>query len=248
RGEFMLQYQPMVLLQSGRLFGVEALVRWEHPQRGRIAPSEFIPLAEESGSIIPLGRWVLREACRQAQAWRQAFPAGGDWSISVNVSAKQLQDLSFVYDVEQALKETRLEPSRLILEITESVMMHDVPATMQRLAELKALGVRLAIDDFGTGYSSLSYLREFPFDLLKIDKSFIDDIGTTVTRKQLARAIIELGKTLDLELVAEGIEHSEQAVRLQDMDCELGQGFYFARPMDAAGVESLLRDISRDAA
>lgn len=248
RGEFMLQYQPMVLLEDGRLFGVEALVRWDHPERGRIAPSEFIPLAEESGAIIPLGRWILREACRQASAWRLDFPGGGDWTMSVNVSAKQLQDPGFVHDVAEALHESRLDPSRLILEITESVMMHDVPAMMGRLDELKALGVRLAIDDFGTGYSSLSYLREFPFDLLKIDKSFIDDVGGTVTRKQLARAIIELGKTLDMELVAEGIERGEQAARLQDMDCELGQGFYFAEPMDAAGVEDLLRSLSSQAA
>src|SRR5581483_1886691 len=244
RGEFVLQYQPMVLLQTGELFGVEALVRWQHPRRGTIPPADFIPLAEESGAILPLGRWVLAEACRQAREWQERFPAQATWLMSVNVSVKQLQDAAFVDDVRRIIAETGIMPERLILEITESVMMHDVGSMMRRLHALKELGVKLAIDDFGTGYSSLSYLREFPFDMLKIDKSFIDDVGQMRNRKELTKAIIELGKTLDLELVAEGIEHNEQLSRLQSLECELGQGFLFAQPMDAVAVDALLASLT----
>lgn len=244
RDEFVLEYQPMVLLQSGKLSGMEALVRWNHPRRGLMPPLEFIPLAEESGAILRLGNWVLTQACRQAAAWHTRYPSGDGWSMSVNVSVKQLQDPAFAGEVAQALNESGLDPHWLILEITESAMMQDAAAMMKRLQELKALGVRLAIDDFGTGYSSLSYLREFPFDLLKIDKSFIDDIGSMENQKELTKAIIGLGKTLDLELVAEGIEHADQLSRLQSMDCELGQGFLFAKPMDVAAVEDLLASLA----
>ena len=170
----------------------------------------------------------------------QAQTTEADWTISVNVSVRQLQNARFVSEVAEALADSGLEPQRLILEITESVMMQDVPSMMERLNELKSLGVRLAIDDFGTGYSSLSYLREFPFDLLKIDKAFIDDLGERTERKDLTRAIIELGKTLDLQLVAEGIESGEQVTRLTSLDCGLGQGFYFAEPLDAHAVTTLL--------
>jgi diguanylate cyclase (GGDEF)-like protein/PAS domain S-box-containing protein len=254
RDEFILHYQPMVELQTGRLYGVEALVRWQHPRRGLIQPNDFIGLAEESGAIMGLGRCVMERACRQAVVWENAFPAASDWTLSVNVSARQLQHPGFVAEVAQILRDTGLSPRRLILEITESVMMHDVKLMMGRLQDLKALGVRLAIDDFGTGYSSLSYLRQFPFDLLKIDKSFIDDVGSVTRQKEMTRAIIELGKTLDLELVAEGIERNEQLSRLKTMDCEVGQGFYFARPLDSEDVEALLsqlvagRETDRDAA
>ena len=240
RNEFVLQYQPMITLQTGELSGVEALVRWQHPSRGLIQPGDFISLAEDSGSIIGLGRWVLEHACRQATAWQMTFPHATDWTLSVNVSAKQLQHPGFVGEVEHILHATGLRPDRLILEITESVMMNDAKLMMTRLQELKNLGLRLAIDDFGTGYSSLSYLRQFPFDLLKIDKSFIDDVGSTDQQKELTRAIIELGRTLDLELVAEGIERSEQLSRLLSLDCNLGQGFFFAKPLDREGVEELL--------
>ncbi|MBF6598921.1 MAG: EAL domain-containing protein [Dehalococcoidia bacterium] len=243
RHEFVLQYQPVILLKTGELFGVEALVRWHHPTRGVIQPSDFIPLAEESGAILPLGSWILGESCRQAKAWQDAFPLTQPWTMSVNVSVRQLQNASFVADVAQAIELTGLAPQRLILEITESVMMQDIDATMTRLGQLKALGVRLAIDDFGTGYSSLSYLRQFPFDLLKIDKSFIDDVGRTAGR-ELTSAIIELGKTLDLELVAEGIERDEQLSRLLALECELGQGFFFAPPMDAGAIEDLLSSLT----
>jgi len=244
RDEFVIHYQPMVLLQSGRLSGWEALVRWQHPRHGLMPPVEFIPLAEESGVILRLGNWVLTQACRQAAAWHARYSSADDLWISVNVSVKQIQSPAFVAEVAHALAESGLEPHRLILEITESVMMQHVPNTLKRLHELKALGVGLAIDDFGTGYSSLSYLRQFPFDLLKIDKSFIDDLGAVASPKDLTGAIVELGKTLDLRLVAEGIERREQLDRLVSMDCDLGQGFYFAEPMEGAAVEELLSSLS----
>lgn len=239
REEFVLHYQPIFLLRDGCLSGVEALVRWQHPRRGLVQPQEFIPLAEESGAILPLGLWVLRQACALAFRWQQQYPSSPSWTMSVNVSAKQLEAPSFVEQVSAVLAETALEPSRLTLEITESVVMYDSALMLERLRELKALGVGLAIDDFGTGYSSLNYLRQFPFDVLKIDKSFIDDLGTGLNQKEVARAIIELGKTLDLEVVAEGIERGEQLSRLQTLDCELGQGFLFAKPMDSQEIEKL---------
>jgi diguanylate cyclase (GGDEF)-like protein len=238
--EFVLRYQPVILLATGQLFGVEALVRWQHPRRGLIQPVDFISLAEDSGAILPLGAWILQEACRQAAAWERAFPDSGEWTLSVNISAKQLQHPGYVAEVERILAETQLPPHRLILEITESVMMQDVTLMMTRLTDLKALGVRLAIDDFGTGYSSLSYLRQFPFDLLKIDKSFIDDVTAVPQQKELTRAIIELGKTLELELVAEGIENPDQLSRLQSLDCQFGQGYYFAQPLEPEAVTDLL--------
>jgi len=244
REEFFIHYQPMVLLKSGRLIGLEALVRWQHPSRGVLPPSQFIALAEESGAILELGKWVLRRACEQAVAWQARYPSDPPWTMSVNVSVKQLQHHAFVEDVAEVLRETGIEPHTLILEITESVMMQDVSRTLGLLAEIKALGVRLAIDDFGTGYSSLSYLRQFPFDLLKIDKSFIDDVGMIMQQKELTRAIIELGKTLDMELVAEGIERREQLTRLQSMECELGQGFYFAEPLAPDAVPELLGELT----
>jgi EAL domain-containing protein (putative c-di-GMP-specific phosphodiesterase class I) len=185
---------------------------------------------------------VLREACFQAKAWQALYASDPPWTISVNVSVKQLQHPTFVADVAEVLRASGIDPRTLVLEITESVMMQDVTATMALLRKLKGLGVRLAIDDFGTGYSSLSYLRQFPFDLLKIDKSFIDDVGVIVNQKELTSAIIELGKTLDMELVAEGIERRDQLTRLQTLDCEMGQGFLFAEPMEAAAVERLLRE------
>jgi diguanylate cyclase (GGDEF)-like protein/PAS domain S-box-containing protein len=244
RDEFVLQYQPIFLLRSGELFGVEALVRRRHPERGVLPPGDFIGLAEESGVILPLGAWVLRRACEQARAWQDGAADSATWTMSINVSVKQLQQPGFVDQVAAALRESRLEPARLILEITESVMVENAPAMLSRLQALKALGVRLAIDDFGTGYSSLSYLRQFPLDLLKIDKAFVDDVAARTGEKELTRAIIELGKTLDLELVAEGIERGEQATQLASLDCELGQGFYFARPLDADAVELLLREMA----
>jgi diguanylate cyclase (GGDEF)-like protein/PAS domain S-box-containing protein len=238
RGQFAVHYQPIVALATEEITGLEALVRWHHPHRGMIPPAAFIPLAEETGLIIPIGRWVLRQACQQARRWRQ--PEGRKLSISVNLSARQFQDAGLVDDVARALRHADLDPGSLVLEITESLLMHDTDATIAKLGELKALGVRLAIDDFGTGYSSLSYLRRFPVDILKVDKSFIDAVAGNGEGSALAQAIIQLGHTLRLQTVAEGVEAPQQASQLRTLKCELGQGYYFAQPLDADEVAALL--------
>ena len=225
--ELVLYYQPVVRLQGHEILGVEALLRWEHPTRGLIPPNQFIPLAEETGLIIPMGRWVLETACQEGVRLHEAFPHGEPLAISVNLSVRQLQSESIVADVRSALTKTGLPPSSLVLEITESVMMSDTDFAVQRLSDLKALGVRLAMDDFGTGYSSLSYLSRFPVDILKMDRSFVG-AGENVA---LQSAIIALGASLDLDVVAEGIELPEQEQSLHDLGCEIGQGFLFARPM-----------------
>jgi diguanylate cyclase (GGDEF)-like protein/PAS domain S-box-containing protein len=242
--ELLLHYQPMILLDTGQLYGVEALMRWQHPRRGLLAPADFIPLAEESGAIIELGRWALSQACRQAVAWQRAYPGLNGWTLSVNVSVKQLQHPEFVDDVRHILQETGMIPSRLILELTETMMMQDLGLMMSRLRELKTLDVQLAIDDFGTGYSSLSYLQNSPFDLLKIDKSFIDDVGEAERQKEVTRAIIELGKSLEMELVAEGIERSDQLSSLKTLDCDLGQGFLFSRPLEPDKVGEMFAELA----
>jgi diguanylate cyclase (GGDEF)-like protein/PAS domain S-box-containing protein len=237
-GQFVVHYQPIVALTTEQVTGLEALVRWRHPHRGIIPPAAFIPLAEETGLIIPIGRWVLEQACQQTRQWQQAV--GRRLSISVNLSVRQFQDPGLVDDVAHALHQADLDPGSLVLEITESLLMHDTDATIVKLGELKALGVRLAIDDFGTGYSSLSYLRRFPVDILKVDKSFIDAVADDAQDSALAQAIIELGHTLRLQTVAEGVEAPEQARQLRALQCELGQGYYFAQPLDADQVAALL--------
>jgi diguanylate cyclase (GGDEF)-like protein/PAS domain S-box-containing protein len=233
-----LHYQPVVRLGDGSVAGVEALVRWRHPERGLIGPDQFIPLAEEMGLIVPLGRWVLREGCRRAKAFQA--PSNAPLSMAINLSVKQLQHSDIVGDVRDALAESRLEPQTLTLEITESVMMTDTELAIERLEELKALGVRLAMDDFGTGYSSLSYLSRLPVDILKMDRSFLR-AGATPEASDLATAVVALGKTLELDIVAEGIEFPEQWETLRDLGCDLGQGYHFARPMDADATLEYLR-------
>ncbi len=235
--QLAVHYQPIVRLRRGEIYGVEALLRWEHPTRGNIQPDQFIPLAEETGLIIPIGRWVLQMACRDGAVMHERFPRQEPLTISVNLSVRQLQSETIVADVQQALDMSGLPPSSLVLEITESVMLADTELAVRRLQDLKSLGVRLAMDDFGTGYSSLSYLGQFPVEILKMDRSFL----ASRDNDALAAAIIALGENLTLEVVAEGIEHSEQASWLQDQGCELGQGFHFARPMaDLALYEYLL--------
>ena len=241
-GEFALEYQPIFLLQSGTIVGLEGLLRWHHPQRGLLEPTEFIPLAEESGAIIPIGSWVLREACAQGASWQAALPADRKWAVGVNVSARQLQSVSFVDEVACALRDSGLAPEHLVLEITETVLMQDAGSSLERLQELKHLGVRLAIDDFGTGYASLTYLRQCPFDFLKVDQSFVADMCPPGANSELARAIIALGKTLGLIVVAEGIENEDQLARLRDMGCDSGQGFHLARPLPAEEAGRLLLD------
>jgi diguanylate cyclase (GGDEF)-like protein/PAS domain S-box-containing protein len=226
-----LYYQPVVRIQDGSIEGVEALLRWRHPERGMIPPDQFIPLAEETGLIVPIGRWVLREGCRHARRMRDALPEA-DLTMSINLSVKQLQHSDVIADVRDAVQEAGIDPSALTLEITETVLMADTDLAVTRLRELKALGVRLALDDFGTGYSSLSYLSRFPVDILKMDRSFLCD-GATPEMSELASAVLALGTTLNLRVVAEGIELPEQWTSLRELGCELGQGFFFARPMNA---------------
>ena len=240
--QFRLHYQPTIDLHTGRVTGVEALVRWQHPRRGLVPPMEFIPLAEESGLIVPLGHWTIREACRQVRYWQQEIPADEPIGLNVNLSARQLRHPNIVRDVADALDDTGLLPSRLALEITESVLMVDTAATLSRLLELKSLGVRLAIDDFGTGYSSFAYLRRFPIDILKIDKSFVDGVATEPTSGALVDAMIRIGKTLHLETVAEGVERVEQADRLRSLQCDVGQGYLFSRPVPSEAITALLRE------
>jgi diguanylate cyclase (GGDEF)-like protein len=237
--EFTVEYQPIVDLESKSIEGVEALVRWRHPTRGLLSPSEFIPLAEDTGLIVPLGLAVLREACVRAAGWQNP---GHPLAVSVNLSPKQLADPNLVTEVGLALQASGLEPSCLILEMTEDVLMHETEAILHTLREVKALGVRLAIDDFGTGYSSLSYLERFPVDMLKIAKPFVDQLGNGHPRSPLVEAVIRLGEALGLQTVAEGIETAQQLDRLRGLRCHGGQGFLFARPLDERAMDLLLRE------
>ena len=238
--QFELHYQPVVRLHDGRATGVEALVRWRHPERGLVPPDQFIPFAEEIGLIVPIGRWVLREGCRQAVLMQRTLPSDPPMTMAINLSVKQLQHSDIVGDVRDALADSGLDPASLTLEITETVMMTDTELVVQRLKELKDLGVRLAMDDFGTGYSSLSYLSKFPVDILKMDRSFLREDASPETAG-LATAVVSLGETLQLEVVAEGIELSEQWTTLRDLGCDKGQGYFFARPMDSDSVLDFLR-------
>jgi diguanylate cyclase (GGDEF)-like protein len=235
--QFFLVYQPTFDLQTEEMTGVEALIRWEHPVRGIIAPDAFIPLAEETGLIVPIGRWVLRTACEQGARWQRH---GRSLGIAVNLSGRQLDEDDVVQDVAEALEAAGLDPLALTLEITETALMRDADAAAGTLGALKALGVRLAVDDFGTGYSSLAYLRQFPVDALKIDRSFISGIAASGDSKALIHTLVQLGKTLGLETVGEGIEEQVQLRNLQDEDCDSGQGFLFARPLDTDAIEGLL--------
>jgi diguanylate cyclase (GGDEF)-like protein len=239
RGELLLHYQPVVELEGGRLEGVEALVRWRHPTRGMIAPSEFVPLAEETGLVLRLGRFVLHEACRQAAAWRAAYGGSAPSWVSVNLSGRHLLEPSLVDDVRAALAASTLEPHRLMLEITETVLVEDVERAIEQLHALRTLGVRVAIDDFGTGYSSLRYVARFPADVLKIAKPFVDTIEHDHDAA-LVDAIVTLARNLELDLIAEGIERQGQWARLARRGCPLGQGYLFARPVEAAELEPLL--------
>jgi len=239
RGEFLLEYQPKVNLETGEITGVEALIRWQHPDRGLVPPAQFVPIAEDCGLIIPIGRWVLREACRQARAWQVAgLPP---LPIAVNVSAVEFRDKGFVESVRTILSETGLPAQYLELELTEGVLMEDAECATSVLLELKAMGVHLAVDDFGTGYSSLSYLRKFPIDALKIDQSFIHQNTTTPDESTIVSAVIAMGRSLKLRVVAEGVETLEELMVLQDLQCDEAQGFYFSRPVAAALFADLLQ-------
>jgi diguanylate cyclase (GGDEF)-like protein/PAS domain S-box-containing protein len=244
RGELFLQYQPVVSLADGRIVGAEALVRWQHPRRGVLSPSGFIPVAEESGLIVPLGRWVLAEGCKQANRWRTLRPED-PISVSVNVSAAELEREDFVDHVQGVLNQTGVDPALIVLEITESTLMRDVKEASRRLDALKNLGVRLALDDFGTGYSSLSYLKRFSMDVLKIDQSFVQGLSAGPEESALARAIVQIGRTLKMQTVAEGIETEDQMQRLRGLGCELGQGFHLCRPVLPDEIGLMLREGGR---
>ncbi len=245
RGEFALEYQPTVDLLTGRPTGLEALIRWRHPELGLIAPLDFVPLAEETGLVVPIGRWALAEACTQAAQWHSRFPSERPLTMSVNLSARQLQHPGLVDDVETALAVSGFPAALLTLELTESVLMQGGDSAIEALHALKALGVLLALDDFGTGYSSLSYLRNLPVDTVKIDRSFIEGIDAGVgDGLSVLRGIIQLGHALGLMLVAEGIERRSQAEALRELGCPFGQGFHFWRPLEPSAVEDLLAAIA----
>jgi diguanylate cyclase (GGDEF)-like protein/PAS domain S-box-containing protein len=240
RGEFRNFYQPIVALASGEIAGFEALLRWQHPTRGLLAPIEFIPVAEETGLIRELGWWNLREACRQISIWRASFVAHPHLTISVNLSAKQFLQPNLVEDIRKLLAELQVPPEALKLEITESTVMADPSGAVEMLAKIKSLGIHLAIDDFGTGYSSLSYLHRFPLDTLKIDRSFISGMGDDGEGMEIARTIMPMANNLRLDVVAEGVETVQQFALLKKLHCKYGQGFYFSMPLSAEGTAALL--------
>jgi diguanylate cyclase (GGDEF)-like protein/PAS domain S-box-containing protein len=241
RDEFVVHYQPIVDFETGQAKGVEALVRWNHPTRGLLGPVEFISIAEETGAIVPLGAWVLGEACRQTAAWRRTHVAAADLGVSVNLSTRQLLEADLVVQVRDILEHSGLEPAALTLELTEGSLMQDVDETVVKLRALKDLGVRLAIDDFGTGSSSLGYLQRFPIDALKIDKSFVDGIASDDSEDPaLVRAIVQLAATLSLDTIAEGIEGADQLDELRSAGCRSGQGYLFARPLHVDALEDFL--------
>ena len=242
RGEFFLLYQPIVDLDTANIRGVEALIRWRHPTRGVIPPNDFIPMLEDCGMIVDVGRWVLDAACAQAAQWRDR---GHEPSMSVNVSMRQLESDSLIEDVRSALETHSLSPSALVIEVTESALMKDAHATVSRLIRLKELGVSIAIDDFGTGYSSLAYLRQFPVDVLKIDRSFVSSMDGSDDSYALVRTLVELGRSLGIVTLAEGIEEEDQLDFLREQNCQSGQGFIFSKPVEPAMIETLMSHTKR---
>jgi len=245
RGEMFVQYQPIVALDSGLLSGVEALARWRSTERGLVEPSEFIAVAEDTGLIHPLGRWVLREACIEAQDWRRKFPGGPACTLSVNLSSKQLSQPDLAQGIADVLAESGLDGEALQLEITESAILEHPESAATTLKKLKELGVRLSIDDFGTGYSSLSYLQRFPIDTLKIDRSFVQHLGVERAidgdDARIVRAIVMIGRNLGKQVVAEGVETAEQLQLLRDVGCHFAQGYFFSKPLDGDTCRNLLR-------
>jgi EAL domain-containing protein (putative c-di-GMP-specific phosphodiesterase class I) len=233
-------YQPIFSFADQRITELEALVRWRKPDGRLVLPINFIPVAEETGLIVPLGQWVLDQACDQTRRWQDQYPGNPPLGISVNLSARQFQNPHLIEDVEHTLTRSGLDPHSLKLEVTESVAMQDPEATTTTLRALKALGLRLAIDDFGTGYSSLSYLQRFPVDTLKIDRSFVDGLGSNSQNEAIVQSVIALAKALNLSTTGEGIETTSQQEHLRALGCDMGQGFLFARPAPAMAIEALL--------
>jgi diguanylate cyclase (GGDEF)-like protein len=239
RSELMLHYQPVVEVRGATTVGAEALIRWQHPDQGMVAPGRFIPVAEESGLIIPIGAWVLEQACHQLRDWHYRDEGGPQGSVEVNLSARQIDDPQIVATIEEILSRTGLPPEHLTLEITESALMKDAAAALVVLQALKEIGVLLAIDDFGTGYSSLSYLQRFPLDILKVDRMFVHELGQDAGGDEIVSAVISLAHALGLEVVAEGVESTQQLEILRSLDCDFAQGFLFSRPVPASELRSL---------
>jgi diguanylate cyclase (GGDEF)-like protein len=246
RQELSLRYQPVVALATGRAIEVEALIRWDHRRRGALLPADFMALSEETGLIVPMGQWVLREACRQARLWQAEWPGAAPLIVGVNLSASQFERDVLPAEISGILHETGLEPRRLQLEISEAVIMRDDPRTLDRLDALKAAGVRLAIDDFGTGYASLSYLKRLPVDCLKIDRSLIRGVGQDMEDTAIIRAVASLARSLGIVVTAEGVETAEQVSQLKMVGCDQGQGYYFARPVSADRLPELLGSLGAD--
>src|SRR6185503_12936776 len=245
--EFTVHYQPIMALETGRLAGFEALVRWNHPRRGMVSPGDFVPVAEETGLIVPIGQWVLEEACKKVREWQLESPGHRALSLSVNLSARQVAQPDLLERIKGALSESTLQPHHLKLEITESVVMGNAEAAAQMFKQLRSLGVQLSIDDFGTGYSSLSYLHRFPLNYLKIDCFFVVTV-TTDNDNAIVRTISTLARNLGMEVIAEGIETEEQYQQLKMLGCEYGQGFLFSCPVGNSSVQNLLaQDAHRDA-
>jgi diguanylate cyclase (GGDEF)-like protein len=242
RNEFFLNYQPIVSLETGKVMSFEALVRWRHPERGLVGPGDFIPVAEETGLIIPLGQWVLNEACLQMREWQRHGVADASVTMSVNLSSRQFSQPDLIEQVRGALRESGLRPGNLKLEITESMVMENIDTAIDMLMQLRGLGVGLSIDDFGTGYSSLSYLHRFPIDTLKIDRSFVTQMTDNSENAEIVRTIVTLARSLDMAVVAEGVETSDQLRQLGDLGCDYGQGYLFSRPVGAGPAAELLTE------
>ncbi len=242
RGELQLYYQPIVALRTGRIRSFEALLRWYHAERGLVCPDDFVPLAEETKLILPIGLWVIRTAAEQLHRWQEQFWAPVPLSMSVNMSCRQFSQPDLVYQVERVLLETGVDSRCLRMEITESSVMEHMETASLVLTRLKALGVRLAMDDFGTGYSSLSYLHQFPFDTLKLDRSFTARIGPHGENTEIVRTIVSLAQALGLDVVAEGVETARQLVQLRELGCQFGQGYFFSRPLTALAASAMLAE------
>jgi diguanylate cyclase (GGDEF)-like protein/PAS domain S-box-containing protein len=240
RKEFVLHYQPIVAFETGVIRGFEALVRWQHPERGFISPGDFIPIAEETGLIIPIGQWVLEQACRQIRKWQEQYPQHPPLQISVNLSGKQFTQPNLIDQIRRVLRETGIDPRSLKLEITESMMMENIDTAINMLEQLRMLGIELSMDDFGTGYSSLSYLHRFPISTLKIDRSFVGRMTDNNENSEIVRTIVMLARNLDMNIVAEGVETESQIALLRSLECEYGQGYFFSKPVAAEGAASLL--------
>jgi EAL domain-containing protein (putative c-di-GMP-specific phosphodiesterase class I) len=240
KNELSINYQPLIELTTNKIIGIEALLRWHHPVLGLILPKLFIPIAEESGLIIEIGEWVLRTACKQAKIWHESSDFS-NLKLSVNVSVKQFRQKNFVSIVRNILEETQLRSGCLELEITESLLIGNIPDVIKKMNELKALQVRFAMDDFGTGYSSLNYLKNFPFDTVKIDKSFMDNISTDLSNASIVKAIIDMTKTLGMDVLAEGVEHQDQVDFLLENHSNQVQGYYFSKPLTVQECTELLK-------